>query len=265
MRRGPWRKLKRDRVEAWRVDLPGARAFFSTRRGGSSHAPYHTMNLSLTTGDDPAVVRQNLDKFMGAWGGGCDRVWQVNQVHSATVIDAGSMSGSGPMIAAGQGDALMSARPGDMLITFHADCPPVYVVDPSRGIIGLAHAGWRGTALNIAAVLVAAMVSGYDSDPGSMVAAIGPCIGGCCYEVDTMVLDEMRDLPFLDSIVRRWGQRWRLDLERAQVEALVASGLDVDRIHPSRLCTYCRPGDFYSYRRDGSRTGRMIAGLALVE
>lgn len=265
MRRGPWKKIRRDRVEVWTVDLPGALAVFTTRRGGTSHAPYHTMNLGPHTADDPQAVRQNLDLFMHAWGRNANRALHLNQVHSATVVDATSHGDPEGTVRAGRGDALISACPGDMLMTFHADCAPVYVVDPGTRIIGLGHAGWRGTALNIAGALVSEMARSHNCDPGRMVAAVGPCIGGCCYEIDMVVLEEMKHLPFLSSVVRRWGQRWRLDLEKAQVEALAASGLSRDRIYPSRLCTHCRPGDFFSHRRDGSTTGRMIAALRLVE
>ncbi len=257
--------MRKNGVEAWTAELPLVQALFTTRRGGYSQSPFHSMNLSPTTGDDPDLVRRNLGKFMDAWGGKFSRVWYLSQVHSKTVIDTATVDRRGlGVMKVGQGDGLISAYPGDMLITFHADCAPIYLVDPERKVIGLGHAGWRGTGLDMGGALVRAMMAGYGSDPEAMMAAVGPSISRCCYEVDRMVVDELRSLPYLDRVISQWGKRWRLDLEQAQVESLVQSGVPRERIYASRLCTSCRTADFYSHRRDGSLTGRMVAALGLV-
>lgn len=264
MNLGRWNSVRKGQIEAWTVDLPGARFLLTTRRGGKARPPFHGFNLGIYTEDEKA--QENLSSFLAAWAPEYPRQWHLRQVHSPDIVDVSALqAGKIGLMHAGNGDGLISHNPLDLLLTFHADCVPICVVDPEKRVIGLAHAGWRGTAGGVASNLVEHLAAQYDSDPGHLVAALGPAIGSCCYEVDEMVIEAMGSLPYLNRVAHKVEGRWALDLARAQREALVAAGLRPSHIVASRLCTSCWASDFFSYRREGPQTGRMLAAAGLVE
>lgn len=238
----------------------GALAVFSTRLGGISRPPYATLNVGAHVGDDPAAVEENRRRLAAAVGLP-DRWATVRQVHGSAVLRIAALPGGEPL---GSGDALITDRRGLPLAIFTADCAAVYIYDPVRRAIGLAHAGWRGTAAGIAARTVAAMTEAYGTTPGDCYAAVSPAIGGCCYEVDEAVVGRMRHFPWLERSVRevRPGH-WRLDLWQANRLQLVDAGLAPDRIAVSGLCTACHTDLFYSHRAEVGCTGRQAALLAL--
>ena len=178
------------------------------------------------------------------------RLLLMRQVHSAVVLHA-------PWEGTPEADAAVAEEPGLVLGVGTADCLPVLLVDPARGAVAAAHAGWRGTAAGVVARTVEAMLAG-GSRPADLVAAIGPCIGPCCYEVG----EELRDAfgPGGEGFFRP-GPRGRphLDVRAANARQLRDAGLPADRIHHVDECTSCRPDLYYSYRRDGKDTGRMIS------
>jgi purine-nucleoside/S-methyl-5'-thioadenosine phosphorylase / adenosine deaminase len=182
----------------------------------------------------------------------------LRQVHGADVV----VADRGGLV--GQADALMTSRRGLPLAIFTADCLPVVVYDPPNQRLAMAHAGWRGTALGISMAAAAALAAAGGA-PETFVAAIGPSIGPCCYEVDGPVIDKL-ETGFPD----RWPAwvtatapgKWMLDLWRANEDQLVAAGLDRARIDNPRLCTACRPDLFFSYRR-GRGQGRLVAVAVL--
>ena len=155
-----------------------------------------------------------------------------------------------------EGDAAVARGPRLLLGIETADCLPILIVDPRRLTVAAVHAGWRGTARGVAARTVEALVAG-GSDPEDLRAALGPCIGPCCYEVG----EELREAfgPAGAAFLRP-GPRGRphLDLRAASLEQLVAAGLRPARIHHVGDCTACRADLYYSYRRDGPGVGRMI-------
>jgi hypothetical protein len=178
------------------------------------------------------------------------RLLLLKQVHGAAVAEA-------PWDAAPEADAAVAARPGWLLGIQTADCLPVLLVDPGRGLVAAAHAGWRGTAAGVAARAVAALAA-RGSRPNGLVAALGPGIGACCYEVG----DDVREAfspsgtPFF-----RAGPRGRphLDVRAANVRQLLDAGLVPERLHHVAECTRCGAGLYHSYRRDGRAAGRMIS------
>lgn len=184
----------------------------------------------------------------------------LKQVHGAQVARAER----GGLV--GRGDVLVTERPGLPLAVFTADCLPILLYDPLNRRLAAVHSGWRGTLQAVARAAVEALVlSGGASD--SVVAAIGPSIGPCCYEVDRPVIEPLSRI-FPDKSAS-WARpagpgKWMLDLWRANEDQLVAAGLSSQRIDNPRLCTACRPDLFFSYRR-GRGHGRLVAVAALPD
>lgn len=178
------------------------------------------------------------------------RLFLMKQVHGATLVDA-------PWEGTPEADGSTAAGPGLLLGLETADCLPVLLVDPVRRAVAAAHAGWRGTAAGVAAKAAQALVAA-GSSPADLVAALGPSIGSCCYEVG----DELRDaFGPAGATFFRPGPRGRphLDVRAANVRQLEAAGLLENRIHHVPDCTSCRPDLYHSYRRDGAGGGRMIS------
>jgi hypothetical protein len=181
---------------------------------------------------------------------GRGRLLLMRQVHGTAVVQA-------PWEGSPEADAAVAAEPGLILGIATADCLPVLLVDPVRRAVAAAHAGWRGTAGGVAARAVEALVGG-GSRPEDLVAATGPGIGPCCYEVGEDVRTDFGPDggPFF-----RPGPRGRphLDVRAANVRQLEEAGVHSERIHHVDACTSCRGDLYYSYRRDGAGTGRMIS------
>ena len=140
---------------------------------------------------------------------------------------------------------------------------PLLLADPVSGAVAAAHAGWRGTAANVAATAVGVLAEAFGARAADLVVAHGPSIGACCYEVGQDLVDEFRRAGF-DGAVERWfsrgaDRRLRLDLWLANRDQLIAAGIPARQVHQSALCTASHPGVFASYRRDGAGTGRIAA------
>ncbi len=243
--------------------LSGARGLvhaFLTRRGGVSRGPYGELNLSERVGDDPEAVRRNHELVRRAFGLPPEGPTRLRQVHGVAVRvvrsekDAADLSGK-------EGDALVTNRPGLSLAVGAADCAPVILYDEVGGALAVVHAGWKGTALGAPAAALAEMTRLYGTRPANVLAAVGPCAGGCCYEVDESVARAFREGGHF------WGKfslptgpgKWKLDLAKANALALEGAGVPKERIETSGLCTICREDLFFSYRRDGRRSGRMLS------
>ncbi len=189
------------------------------------------------------------------------RVAFLRQVHGATVRRVDAPRGG----YAGEGDVLLTTRPRLPLAVFTADCLAVILFDPGGQRLALAHVGWRGTVHAAARAGVSALVSA-GARAEDLIAAIGPSIGPCCYEVDRPVID-----PLSAAFPDRWREwtrptgpgKWLLDLWAANQSQLEMAGLKSDRILNPRLCTACRRDLFFSYRKEGSR-GRLVTLAALA-
>jgi len=218
------------------VGLPGARALFTTRRGGVSEGPYTSLNLGLWTEDEPERVHANRRRVADLAGG---RLAQGRQVHGAgvrRVAESGEVGEIAP--ADGQATALRGVAPTVLV----ADCLPIALAAP--GVAAMLHAGWRGLAAGIVEEGVAAVCQLAGGPPAA--AAIGPGAGGCCYEVGEDV----------HAALGGEGRRGRnLDLKVIARARLEAAG--VPEVHDVGLCTICGdPELFFSHRRDGGVTGR---------
>ncbi|MET0554473.1 MAG: peptidoglycan editing factor PgeF [Vicinamibacteria bacterium] len=211
--------------------VPGLVHGFERRRGG-------------TFEETREAGRARVAAALAASG----RLHLLRQVHGADVRTA-------PWEGTPDADASVAAAPGILLGIETADCLPVLIADPVRRAVGAAHAGWRGTVAHVAPAAVAAMVA-QGSRPADLVAALGPSIGACCYEVGSDVED-----AFGPEGARffRPGPRGRahVDVRAANRAQLVAAGLGDEAIHDVTDCTFCTPG-YFSYRRDGKGAGRML-------
>ncbi|MBC7341317.1 MAG: peptidoglycan editing factor PgeF [Clostridia bacterium] len=256
------------------VGSSSAYAYFSSRIGGVSEPPYDQLNLSWSVGDDAENVEMNRRRFAGALGLAVDAIIWLRQVHSdqAVIIDSlpfrYSYTYTGGEVLVG--DALITDQEGTGLCTSHADCVPVYVVDPVRHVGAMIHAGWRGTVAGIVEKTLAAMAARWGSEPKDCIAAIGPSIGPCCYQVGAEVVSALaKNVPspvkaFDKAAAKNQSSdRYSLDLKLIIAGILQFYGLEPDRIIQSRLCTSCLPEWFYSHRRDKGKTGRMAAVLVL--
>jgi YfiH family protein len=244
--------------------LPRVVQGFTTRRGGVSQAPYDTLNLGAHVGDAPASVQANRQRVWTDLGFGESQVALAEQVHGDRV--AAVAAGTGARAVAGA-DALVTDAPDVLLMLLFADCVPVYLVDPTRKAVGLAHAGWRGVAANIAARTVEALGEHYGCRPASCLAAIGPCIGGDSYEVGADVADRFRTLPgarAANVVLPRSeiGGTYSLNLRAVVFLQLLQAGLRAESIAVCDEDTFRNRRDFFSYRRDGA-TGRMGAFLGM--
>jgi polyphenol oxidase len=172
----------------------------------------------------------------------------VKQVHSDVVVVS-----DGASACLGQGDALVTATPGDRIGIRTADCVPILMADPVKRVVGAVHAGWRGTVAEIARRSVERMVDTFDTKAGDIRAAIGPCIAQCCFEVGPEVAERF-GLP---------AERTRIDLVEANRRHLLAAGLAEQNVDISGLCTACDAERFHSFRRDKEASGRMVAAIGI--
>jgi len=160
----------------------------------------------------------------------------------------------------GEGDALVSDRPGVLVGVRTADCVPILIADPEHHAVAAVHAGWRGTAEGIVAKAVSRLTDEYGSKPRDLHAALGPSIGRCCYEVGPEVVSRFR--PWLPDVPA--GEKAYLDLTGVNQRQLTHAGISVANIYTGSPCTNCGPAELHSYRRDGPKAGRMIAAIGIL-
>ena len=234
--------------------LAGFRHGFTTRDGGVSEPPYDRLNLGGAVGDDAARVAENWRLLERATGLGFAR---VRQVHGARVVRAGAACEP-----AEEADAVVSTAAGVAACISIADCVPVLLADPETGAVAAIHAGWRGTLARAAAAAVAALDEA-GAPAARLLAAVGPSIGPCCYEVSEDLAARFgAELPGSVAASPVPGGRPHLDLWTANRAVLTAAGVAAERIHLLGACTSCGGDLFFSHRRDAGRTGRQMAFIA---
>jgi hypothetical protein len=269
---------------------------FSTRPGGASaREGAHVLNLGFTDWDTRANVLANRKAFLGALGAVEMRLVTLRQVHSDVIHTLRAA----PQQAL-RGDAVVTRARGLLLGVQTADCVPILLADAKRRVVAAIHAGWRGTLKRIAAKTVGRMQMEFGTRPGDIVAALGPGIGGCCYEVGPEVVQAFAaqfaaarewfestptgphgKMATFDDLSSGEGPnplkwlwmtppghdppppRLKLDLVAANRAQLLEAGLEAGNIVASELCTACRADLFFSYRREGP-TGRMLSVIGMA-
>jgi polyphenol oxidase len=185
-----------------------------------------------------------------------DRLVRLRQVHGAAVCLADQ-----PLEGPPEADVAVARSPAVAMAVQVADCAPILFADTAGQVVGAAHAGWRGTEANVAGATVAALTGRWPVHVDTLIAAIGPCIGPCCYEVGGELVESFRARGWRESECHRWfvqrDGRLFFDLWQANAEQLTRAGVPGAHVYVSRLCTACHPDWFCSYRREGAAAGRM--------
>lgn len=238
----------------------GFRHAFFTRRGGVSSGPYESLSFSVAVGDLEQNVRENLARAARTLGVDPERVYFLSQVHGPEVklLEGGE---DRLEVLQERGDALVAAS-GDLACAVRvADCAPVLIGDKASGAVAAVHAGWRGTVAGVVAAAVGRLRSAIGG-PGRLVAAIGPHISVENFEVSEEVAAELLQAsPDPDVTDRTRGPRPHVDLRRILRAQLRGLGLSDDTIDDVGGCTVGEPGLYFSYRRDGKRSGRHLAAI----
>ena len=233
----------------------GIRHGFSTRRGGVSAGAFESMNLARNVGDDPEAVAENHRRFAESVGYDLERLFEISQVHGARVLRV--HGAAVPATRTEEADALVTWTPGDAVAVRVADCVPVLLAAPGRAVVAAVHAGWRGVATRVLAAAAEAMAV----EPGVIVAAVGPCIGPCCFEVGDDVATQIAAASSETVVARSAvaGAKPKVDLRAAVTFQLGAIGVwSVEHVGG---CTMCEPAWFHSFRRDGKLSGRLLAAI----
>lgn len=244
------------------LQAAGLRHAIFSRRGGHSQGPFASLNMSMSVPDERDHVYANRRKVYGLFGRDTHTVVHAHLVHGADVARV-TRDNDGQWVE--HVDAIITDQPGCVLSMNFADCGPILIYDPVHRAAGLGHAGWRGAMVDLPGAMVRAMSEQFGSNPADLIAAIGPSIGPCCYEVGEEVLaaasqafDDHHQLfhrPTPDS------PRPHLDLSEANRRALARAG--VSSIELSGFCTACRTDLFFSHRAERGRTGRFGAVMAI--
>lgn len=229
----------------------GYKAFVSGRGGGVSPAPYNSLNTDDSVGDDARNVEENLRRIAGA--AGVESVWMPRQVHG----DAIAVMDSSSARAVREADAVVVSTPGVAVAVRTADCLPILLADKKARAGAAIHAGRRSTEARIAGKTIRMMAEKFMTVPGDLVAALGPCIRSCCYEVDEDTARNFYDCCGGSGSVM-------LDIVVANVKQLIEAGISPDNIIDCGVCVSCESHRFFSYRADGGVTGRFISGITIT-
>lgn len=241
---------------------------FTTRQGGVSKGIYAFLNTSPFKDEPLEVTNRNLDIICSAIGVDYKKLIMSKQVHGDNVLVVDEQflkkKTSDETSVAGY-DALVTNLPSIPLITFFADCVPIFLLDPVNKVIGLVHSGWRGTALHIVEKTVEKMKKLYNTNTKDLLAAIGPSIERDCFEVgeDTVEIFK-KSFSYYDRIIYKNNSgNYTIDLWAANRIMLIESGVSTENITESQMCTKCNKDLFFSHRRDKGKNGSMSAIMEL--
>jgi YfiH family protein len=237
--------------------------FITTRHGGVSTGNYASFNLGEYAGDDAAAVRRNRERLCCTSGIPIAHLCVPHQVHGDKI---GVLCEPPSPFVPGDMDALITGEPGICLAVSTADCVSLLLYDPDKKTIAAVHAGWRGTALRIAGKTVRRMTEEFGCNPGKILAGIGPSIGGKAFEVGEEVCESFISAgiditPFCHRNAP--AGKAHIDLKEANRQQLLEAGIPHTHIEVSDICTYTRQEDFFSARRQGLHSGRMLTGIML--
>ena len=239
---------------------------FTTRKGGVSMGIFGSLNIAIKEGEEEDRVEENLQRLSMALGFHTSDLVLTRQTHSDIVRVVTRKDCNGCFHRDyPECDALVTNDPGTALVVFTADCTPILLHDPVTGAVGAAHAGWRGTAADIAGKTVAAMVRQFGCDPANIHAAIGPNIAQCCFACDADVPDAM--VAALGDTAREWIQhrdgKYYVNLKAINAQFLRNAG--VVNIEISEECTMCSPQRFWSHRYTRGQRGSQGALIRCME
>ena len=229
---------------------------FTTRSGGVSEGAFSSLNIAMHRGDAPENVEKNYAILADALDFDVNQLVLTRQTHSdiVRVVTKSDACGLDHHLYP-ECDALITDDAGCALVVFTADCTPILLWDSTTGAVGAVHAGWRGTAADIAGKTVRAMQSEFGCNPRNIRAAIGPNIGACCFETDSDVPKAIIETFGNDAaaLISKSGEKYHVDLKAVNALALRRAG--VESIEISDNCTMCDPQRFWSHRITGANRG----------
>lgn len=240
---------------------------FSTRLGGVSSGIYESMNLGFNRGDDFRNVMENYKIFSQALGINYENLVFSSQTHGDVIRDVN-------IVDIGKGitrekdydnvDGLITNVQGIFLVGLFADCVPIFFLDPVKKITGIAHSGWRGTVLQIGSKMVNKFTE-YGSSKQDILAAIGPSIGPCCFQVGKEVAEEFRKLPFnVDEFIKNdVNGKYKLNLWEINKRILINSGISERNITVTDVCTKCSSKFLFSHRGSSGKRGSLAGIIGL--
>ncbi|MEE0944803.1 MAG: peptidoglycan editing factor PgeF [Clostridia bacterium] len=235
---------------------------FTTKHGGVSSGCYESLNLRMNCDDNKDNIYANYCIICNELGIDVNSLVLSKQVHKTDVIDVTSADKGNGIVFENKyqsADALVTNEKNVPLVTFFADCVPVFLLDTKKQVLALIHSGWRGTANGIAALTAEHMMKHYGSSAEDIIAAIGPSIRKCHFEVGEEVAVEF-DERFID----RAKEKPYVDLQGCITEQLINVGVKRENITDSGICTCCRSDEFYSHRTKGGKRGTMAAIAMLI-
>jgi polyphenol oxidase len=241
---------------------------FTTRIGGVSQGVYNSLNTSLDKEDPEENVRRNLELVCSAIGIDYTRLVLSDQTHEDIIrVVTEADIGKGITVASDivNTDGLMTNIPGIPLITFYADCVPLFFLDTKQRAIAVTHSGWKGTVLKIGAKTIKQMAEVYGTKPEDCLVGIGPSIEMDCFEVGPEVAQEFRDaFDNWAEFIKPFGDdKFKIDLWKVNKLMLMKAGVPEENITISGYCTKCNEDLLFSYRRDKGRTGSLSAIMEL--
>jgi YfiH family protein len=239
-------------------ELPGLFHGFSTRRGGERALGEPSLNLSYAAWDPPERVDENRRRFLCALNLREAHLATLRQVHSNRVYIIRDISAQWNRW---EGDALATQMKNVALAVQIADCLPVLIADPAANAVAAVHTGWRGMLSHIVPLTVREMQRAFGTDPAHLLAAVGPGIRACCFEVGPEVAElfEKEFSGFRLSVPMGKSGKHLLDLCKALERELDDSGIQPENRFDLGLCTRCNTREFFSYRAEGALSGRMMA------
>ena len=252
-------------------NIPFIRHAFSTKHGGVSKGIFTSMNFSFGVGDNPDDVMENYKIFCDAVGFDFHTLVASAQDHNTFVRKVGHENyGTGitkPRDIQSV-DALVTNEPNVTLVTFYADCTPVFFVDKEKKVIALAHAGWRGTVGRICRNVIEMMKSDYGCLPENILCCIGPVISKCCYEIDEpcyLEFAKIQDIDLSKIITSKGNGKYMADLAETNKQILINCGVPENNITVSDICTRCNSDLLWSHRATNGKRGTMSAFLCITE
>ncbi|OPL08003.1 MAG: hypothetical protein AVO33_02710 [delta proteobacterium ML8_F1] len=235
---------------------------FTARSGGVSEGGYASLNFGRHSGDDASRVEKNFERLFHGLGIDASRVAMTSQSHSNHIR---RIDGQGHGGVHEDTDGLMTNVPGMVLVTFYADCTPLYFYDPKHRVVAMAHAGWRGTLNGIARDMVRGLHREYGVRAGDLVVGIGPNLSKERFEVGPDFPEDLVPEEDFSRYLDRSPGRITFDMAGCNSFQLQEMGVLQENIHLSNLCTYDEKDLFFSYRRQGRASGRMAGFIGLGE
>jgi len=241
---------------------------YMTRLGGVSEHEYKSLNFGFKTNDNKNNIEKNYDIFCNCINIKRNNLVLTSQIHEDNICVVNKQNinfESDNFTRFENTDGLITDNIGICLMTFHADCAVIYMIDVRKRIIGLAHAGWRGTVKNIAGKLVQKFLNNYNSQVQDIIVALGPSIGPCCFEVDIKLLEEFRKLEIPETYIYKSKNYNKINIDLLEVNKnlVIKSGIKQENIIKSDVCTMCNHDWLFSHRATQGKRGTTGAFLML--